>query len=273
MDQPDSLHEFVRARGHALSRTAYLLTGGHEQAQDLLQSALAKGGSYLRVDLRTGARASFPVGKLPGSDQGLEFGGALTGAITANGDMVLVSVGHLPSTHDGTDGRVPAQVSTVDPDTGRVVSSASIPDALRWHFPAGSTRTTISDLRSALALSLVDGDRKLVLRTDDRGAGAGRSSPTSVGTTAVYDVRTGTRVGDLPVDDQRLVCGGDRLTTASSDGTREIVHSVDPATGRSQDIAKYALPAGASQPNANLVEEVPGATRHSAALILPGQSA
>ncbi len=33
----------VRGRaGAALSRTAYLLTGGHDQAQDLLQSALAK---------------------------------------------------------------------------------------------------------------------------------------------------------------------------------------------------------------------------------------
>ncbi len=42
MDQPDSLREFVAARGAALSRTAYLLTGGHDQAQDLLQSALAK---------------------------------------------------------------------------------------------------------------------------------------------------------------------------------------------------------------------------------------
>jgi RNA polymerase sigma-70 factor (sigma-E family) len=42
MDQPESLREFLIARGPALSRTAYLLTGGHEQAQDLLQSALAK---------------------------------------------------------------------------------------------------------------------------------------------------------------------------------------------------------------------------------------
>jgi RNA polymerase sigma-70 factor (sigma-E family) len=42
MDQPESLREFLVARGPALSRTAYLLTGGHEQAEDLLQSALAK---------------------------------------------------------------------------------------------------------------------------------------------------------------------------------------------------------------------------------------
>ena len=42
MEEDESLREFVAARGAALSRTAYLLTGGHEQAQDLLQSALAK---------------------------------------------------------------------------------------------------------------------------------------------------------------------------------------------------------------------------------------
>jgi RNA polymerase sigma-70 factor (sigma-E family) len=42
MDQPESLREFLVARGPALSRTAYLLTGGHERAEDLLQSALAK---------------------------------------------------------------------------------------------------------------------------------------------------------------------------------------------------------------------------------------
>jgi hypothetical protein len=43
MEEPESLREFVAARGAALSRTAYLLTGGHDQAQDLLQSALAVG--------------------------------------------------------------------------------------------------------------------------------------------------------------------------------------------------------------------------------------
>jgi RNA polymerase sigma-70 factor (sigma-E family) len=42
MEEPESLREFVAARGVALLRTAYLLTGGHEQARDLLQSALAK---------------------------------------------------------------------------------------------------------------------------------------------------------------------------------------------------------------------------------------
>lgn len=38
----DDFRDFVRARGPALSRTAYLLTGDHHLAQDLLQSALAK---------------------------------------------------------------------------------------------------------------------------------------------------------------------------------------------------------------------------------------
>ncbi len=37
----DDFRDFVRGRGPALSRTAYLLTGDHHLAQDLLQSALA----------------------------------------------------------------------------------------------------------------------------------------------------------------------------------------------------------------------------------------
>lgn len=34
--------EFVRQRGHALSRVAYLLTGDHHLAEDLVQTALAR---------------------------------------------------------------------------------------------------------------------------------------------------------------------------------------------------------------------------------------
>ncbi|MEV4411744.1 SigE family RNA polymerase sigma factor [Catellatospora sp. NPDC049609] len=42
MNKFDGFHEFVVARGGALSRTAYLLTGEHHAAEDLVQSALAK---------------------------------------------------------------------------------------------------------------------------------------------------------------------------------------------------------------------------------------
>jgi len=38
----DSFHDFVVHRSPALSRRAYLLTGDHQLAEDLLQSALAK---------------------------------------------------------------------------------------------------------------------------------------------------------------------------------------------------------------------------------------
>jgi RNA polymerase sigma-70 factor (sigma-E family) len=41
MGDEESFREFVRSRTPALSRTAYLLTGDHHLAQDLLQSALA----------------------------------------------------------------------------------------------------------------------------------------------------------------------------------------------------------------------------------------
>ncbi len=41
MGDEESFREFVRARTPALSRRAYLLTGDHHLAQDLLQSALA----------------------------------------------------------------------------------------------------------------------------------------------------------------------------------------------------------------------------------------
>ena len=42
MDETVGLEEFVRARGAALSRFAYLLTCDHEAAQDLVQAALVK---------------------------------------------------------------------------------------------------------------------------------------------------------------------------------------------------------------------------------------
>src|SRR5437763_11964596 len=38
----DSFEAYVAARGHALTRTAYLLTGDHGQAEDLVQSALGR---------------------------------------------------------------------------------------------------------------------------------------------------------------------------------------------------------------------------------------
>ncbi|GAB4050067.1 hypothetical protein GCM10028775_20750 [Catellatospora paridis] len=48
MDRYDGFHEFVVARGGALSRTAFLLTGEHHAAEDLVQSALAKAASRWR---------------------------------------------------------------------------------------------------------------------------------------------------------------------------------------------------------------------------------
>jgi len=42
MDRYEGFREFVLARGRALSRTAYLLTGDHQHAEDLLQQALTR---------------------------------------------------------------------------------------------------------------------------------------------------------------------------------------------------------------------------------------
>lgn len=42
MDRYDGFREFVLSRGPALSRTAFLLTGDHHVAEELLQSALTK---------------------------------------------------------------------------------------------------------------------------------------------------------------------------------------------------------------------------------------
>ncbi|SCG48963.1 SigE family RNA polymerase sigma factor [Micromonospora coxensis] len=44
----ESFHEFVVQRSAALSRTAYLLTGDHQHAEDLLQSALARSYRHWR---------------------------------------------------------------------------------------------------------------------------------------------------------------------------------------------------------------------------------
>jgi len=47
-EQSDDFREYVAARSAALLRTAYLLTGNRQDAEDLLQTALAK--SYLAWD-------------------------------------------------------------------------------------------------------------------------------------------------------------------------------------------------------------------------------
>ncbi|MGC5028362.1 SigE family RNA polymerase sigma factor [Micromonospora sp. DT229] len=44
----DTFHEFVVQRSPALSRTAYLLTGDHQLAEDLLQTALASSYRHWR---------------------------------------------------------------------------------------------------------------------------------------------------------------------------------------------------------------------------------
>jgi RNA polymerase sigma-70 factor (sigma-E family) len=48
VDRFDDLREFVVARGPALTRTAYLLTGDSASAEDLVQSALVKTASRWR---------------------------------------------------------------------------------------------------------------------------------------------------------------------------------------------------------------------------------
>jgi DNA-directed RNA polymerase specialized sigma24 family protein len=81
VDRYPGFSEFVQARSPALSRTAYLLTGDHQLAEDLLQSALAKtlgrwrwvraGGNpegYVRRVLYTEVRdvvAAAPHGRAP----------------------------------------------------------------------------------------------------------------------------------------------------------------------------------------------------------------
>jgi RNA polymerase sigma-70 factor (sigma-E family) len=46
MDRYEGFREFVLARGPGLSRTAYLLTGDHQLAEDLLQQALTKTATH-----------------------------------------------------------------------------------------------------------------------------------------------------------------------------------------------------------------------------------
>src|SRR5690242_20776697 len=48
VDRFEGFAEFVLARGHALSRMAYLLTGDHQLAEDLLQQALTRTAAHWR---------------------------------------------------------------------------------------------------------------------------------------------------------------------------------------------------------------------------------
>ncbi|GAB4050069.1 hypothetical protein GCM10028775_20760 [Catellatospora paridis] len=54
MSRYDGFHEFVVARGGALSRTAFLLTGEHHAAEDLVQTALAKAATRWRQVMEYG---------------------------------------------------------------------------------------------------------------------------------------------------------------------------------------------------------------------------
>ncbi len=54
MSRYDGFHEFVVARGGALSRTAFLLTGEHHAAEDLVQTALAKAATRWRQIMEYG---------------------------------------------------------------------------------------------------------------------------------------------------------------------------------------------------------------------------
>jgi RNA polymerase sigma-70 factor (sigma-E family) len=46
VDRYQGFREFVEARGPALSRSAFLLTGSHHEAEDLLQAALVKTAAH-----------------------------------------------------------------------------------------------------------------------------------------------------------------------------------------------------------------------------------
>lgn len=100
---------FVAARSRALLRTAYLLTGDHGLAEDLLQTALAKSWfawgrisgppePYVRRVLvttyttwwRRRWRAEYPTGELP--DRGVDDG---TGAVDDR-DALWRALGALP---------------------------------------------------------------------------------------------------------------------------------------------------------------------------------
>ncbi len=51
MPAPDSFDAYVAARYASLTRTAYLLTGHHQDAEDLVQSALVKAvGAWSRIE-------------------------------------------------------------------------------------------------------------------------------------------------------------------------------------------------------------------------------
>jgi RNA polymerase sigma-70 factor (sigma-E family) len=54
VDRYKGFAAFVAARGPALSRTAYLLTGDHDAAADLVQSALEKAAAHWRRIAATG---------------------------------------------------------------------------------------------------------------------------------------------------------------------------------------------------------------------------
>ncbi|MBV1855162.1 SigE family RNA polymerase sigma factor [Catellatospora sp. NEAU-YM18] len=68
MNRYDGFHEFVVARGGALSRTAFLLTGEHHAAEDLVQTALAKAAARWR-QIRDGGQPEAYVRRIMINEQ------------------------------------------------------------------------------------------------------------------------------------------------------------------------------------------------------------
>jgi hypothetical protein len=85
----DGFNEFVKARTAALSRTAYLLTGDHHSAEDLLQAALSR----VAARLAPRQRAVLVLRFYEDLSEVSALGDRLPSAALANGDLVVMAPG------------------------------------------------------------------------------------------------------------------------------------------------------------------------------------
>ena len=82
MDREVELREFVSARGAALSRAAYLLTGDHQAAEDLVQDTyvtLVRRWQKAGKDRPGGLRPQDPVQPVRGHSEAAAVVGAAVG--------------------------------------------------------------------------------------------------------------------------------------------------------------------------------------------------
>jgi hypothetical protein len=213
----------------------------------------------VRLDLRTGATATFDLATLPAAVVDDELV-PVVGAVRDDGRLLLAQAGPPPAFPGGVGSTAAGAVTvhTVDPATGATGATTTLPGALPWRLnPVDSPGYTGPNPRPApdgrLMVWLAAGERQLVVQVGplypsySTGNGAEGWTATATG---LFALDSGRRVSDLPgltppdsLTTVSIVTGGhgnDLTVVLSTAYDRELtVQRLDLATGDRRTTAQY----------------------------------